>query len=231
MSLLNYLEVRRTRHSDELSRTVSRQEIKLAQAELASERKLRVPNPLKTVHIMLEKDVALILLYNGLVYTAFYDATASLPSQFAEIYGFNDLQIARCSLTPTPLHLRHLTRSILLNFLEFVQILATKPADYGAKWVDLRDLFLNAHHLINEYRPHQTRETLILMMEEQLRRGREEVRAVREGRERVEGVLRGLVGAEAVEGLEGGEEGRLKGREAGEEGEREEGGEGCLGGD
>lgn len=95
-----------------------------------------------------------------------------------------------------------------------MHILATKPADYGAKWDDLRDLFLNAHHLINEYRPHQTRETLILMMEEQVRRGREEVRGVREGRERVEGVLRGLVGAEAVEGLEGGEEGRLKGREA-----------------
>ncbi|MCJ1301579.1 hypothetical protein MMC08_004380 [Hypocenomyce scalaris] len=93
MSLLNHLENRRINNSDELSRTVSRQELKLAQAALTNKRKLRVPNPLKTVHIMLEKDVGLILLYNGLIYTAFYDVTASLPSQFAAIYGFNDLQI------------------------------------------------------------------------------------------------------------------------------------------
>lgn len=96
MSLLNYLDARRIQHNDSLSRTVSRQELKLAQAQLASKRKLRVPNPLKTVHIMLEKDVALILLYNSLVYTAFYDVSASLPSQFAQIYGFNDLQIGLC---------------------------------------------------------------------------------------------------------------------------------------
>ena len=93
MSLLNYLENRRINNSDELSRTISRQELKIAQAALTNKRKLRVPNPLKTVYIMLEKDVALILLYNALIYTAFYDVTASLPSQFGAIYGFNDLQI------------------------------------------------------------------------------------------------------------------------------------------
>lgn len=96
-----------------------------------------------------------------------------------------------------------------------MHILATNPADYAAKWDDLRDLFLNAHHLINEYRPHQARESLILLMEEQVRRGREEVRGVKEIRERVEGVLRGLgdVGLEEVEGVEG-KEGQVKGMEA-----------------
>ena len=93
MSLLNYLKSRRIEHDDALSRTVSRQEKKAARAELASRRKLRWPNPLKTVHIILEKDVGMILLYNALIYTAFYDVTASLPSQFQEIYGFNELQI------------------------------------------------------------------------------------------------------------------------------------------
>lgn len=52
-----------------------------------------MPNPLKTIHIILEKDVGMLLLYNSLVYTAFYDVTASLLSLFAEIYDFNDLQI------------------------------------------------------------------------------------------------------------------------------------------
>jgi len=93
MSLLNYLQTRKIEHSDTLSRTQSRQEKKAAQAELAKQRKLRWPNPLRTVHVILEKDVGLILLYNSLVYTAFYDVTASLPSLFATIYGFNDLQI------------------------------------------------------------------------------------------------------------------------------------------
>lgn len=35
----------------------------------------------------------MLLLYNSLVYTAFYDVTASLPSQFGKIYDFNELQI------------------------------------------------------------------------------------------------------------------------------------------
>lgn len=93
MPLLNYIRIRKLDHNGALNRTVSREAIKKAQAELARKRELRWPNPLKAVHIILEKDVGLLLLYNSLVYTAFYDVTASLPSQFAEIYGFNELQI------------------------------------------------------------------------------------------------------------------------------------------
>ena len=93
MSLLNYLEARKIEQNEILSRTASREEKRLAQAELASKRKLRWPNPLRTVHIIFEKDVGILLLYNSLVYTAFYDAAASLPSLLAQIYGFNDLQI------------------------------------------------------------------------------------------------------------------------------------------
>lgn len=59
----------------------------------AVQRKLKWPNPLKAVHIIMEKDVAIILIYNALVYTAFFDVITSLPSLFGEIYGFNDLQI------------------------------------------------------------------------------------------------------------------------------------------
>ena len=104
MSLLNYAKTRKTRNKSVLDRTVSREETRVVQAALASKRKLRWPNPLKTVHIVLEKDVGLLLLYNSLVFTAFYDVTASLPSQFAEIYGFNELQIGfvRYFLTDYP---------------------------------------------------------------------------------------------------------------------------------
>ena len=103
MSLLNYLKTRKAEHGDALSGTASRQEKKMAQAELASKRKLRWPNPLKTAHIILEKDIGILLLYNSLIYTAFYDVSASLPSQFLEIYGFNELQIGFV-VTPFPRH-------------------------------------------------------------------------------------------------------------------------------
>ena len=83
MSLLNYVKTRKIIRNDALNGTVSREDVKVAQAELATKRKLRWPNPLKTIHIIWEKDVGLLLLYNALVYTADYDVTASLPIQLA----------------------------------------------------------------------------------------------------------------------------------------------------
>lgn len=93
MSLLNYLELRKARKSDELTQLSSQDSQRLAQIELAKKRKLRIPNPLGTLRVIRQKDAGLLLLYNSLVYTAFYDVIASAPYLFAEIYGFNDLQI------------------------------------------------------------------------------------------------------------------------------------------
>ncbi|MCJ1282336.1 Mediator of RNA polymerase II transcription subunit 7 [Xylographa opegraphella] len=95
---------------------------------------------------------------------------------------------------PTPASLIQLTRSILLNFLELVHILATNPSstEYGPKWDDLRDLFRNAHQAVNEYRPHQAREALILMMEAQVERGRREKEGIEELRTRIDKILEGL---------------------------------------
>ena len=91
MSLSNYLRARKT----------GRRAIKAAQsAEQPVEPnihdatpRLKWPNPLKAVIIIMEKDVAIILVYNALVYTAWYDVATSLPSLFGKIYGFNDLQL------------------------------------------------------------------------------------------------------------------------------------------
>ncbi len=84
--------------------------------------------------------------------------------------------------------------------------LSVNPEHYGRKIEDLRTLFINMHHLINEYRPHQARETLIVMMEEQVERCRGEVNGVREMREKVEGILEGLRRDSGVRGLAEGEE-------------------------
>ncbi|KAM3074603.1 hypothetical protein ACMFMG_008033 [Clarireedia jacksonii] len=99
MTVIEWWRYRKELKSENgLSRTATAENRRAAQAALASKRKLRWPNPLKTLKIMIEKDVALVLFYNALLYTAFYDITASMPELFQEIYGFNDLQIGLCYL-------------------------------------------------------------------------------------------------------------------------------------
>lgn len=95
-SLINYLHDKKAAKAPALTRTVTRESVRLEEARLIKARKLRFPNPLKTLKIVFEKDTGLLLLYNSLVYTAFYDVTASMPYLFGKIYNFNDLQIGLC---------------------------------------------------------------------------------------------------------------------------------------
>ncbi|KAI0175451.1 mediator complex, subunit Med7 [Pestalotiopsis sp. NC0098] len=88
--------------------------------------------------------------------------------------------------------LKRLAKSLLLNFLELTGILSSNPAAAEDKITDIRDLFLNFHHLINEYRPHQARESLISMMQAQLDRTRAETNTIRDVKEKVERMLEGL---------------------------------------
>lgn len=83
--------------------------------------------------------------------------------------------------------------------------MSVNPEHYVEKIQDLRTLFINFHHLLNEYRPHQARESLILMMEEQLERARSETRGIEVMKEKVEGVLRGLGQARLADGEREGE--------------------------
>lgn len=57
--------------------------------------------------------------------------------------------------------LRNLTKSALMNYLELVGIMGVDPAGWTEKVEDLRIIFINMHHLLNEYRPHQVTEPLL----------------------------------------------------------------------
>lgn len=95
VSLINYLQVRKhQKEQDALQRTSTRE----SQQQLAAKRKLRWPNPINTLKVVVEKDCGLILFYNSLIYVAYYDVMASTPALFAEIYGYNDLEIGLCFL-------------------------------------------------------------------------------------------------------------------------------------
>ena len=96
-------------------------------------------------------------------------------------------------------YLLKISKSLLLNFLEFVGVLAVSPEQFQLKIDNLRNLFINAHHLLNLYRPHQARESLIMMMEEQLDRTREEIRQMDRVKADVERVLERLA-AEDIKG-------------------------------
>lgn len=62
---------------------------------------------------------------------------------------------------------------------------------------DMRNLFINAHHLLNLYRPHQARESLIMMMEEQLERTREEIQQMDKTKADIQSFLEQL-GSEGI---------------------------------
>ena len=88
--------------------------------------------------------------------------------------------------------LHKLAKSLLLNILEYVSILCTAPAHHEDKLADIRNLFINAHHLINIYRPHQTRETLISRMERQAEEGKKEIEEMRAVIGKVDAMLEDL---------------------------------------
>ncbi|XP_064085191.1 mediator of RNA polymerase II transcription subunit 7-like [Macrobrachium nipponense] len=67
--------------------------------------------------------------------------------------------------------LKKLNHSILVNFLDLLDILIKCPDSNKRtdKIEDINILFINMHHLINEFRPHQARETVRVMLEMQKR--------------------------------------------------------------
>ncbi|KAL9057248.1 MAG: hypothetical protein Q9162_002452 [Coniocarpon cinnabarinum] len=95
--LIGIIKDRRQRNKlPPLQRTESYHSAKSARAAMTAKRKIGFPNPLNTLKLLLYKDVAMLLLYNCLVYTAFYDVNASIPYLFGQIYGFDELKIGLC---------------------------------------------------------------------------------------------------------------------------------------
>ncbi|XPS73143.1 Mediator of RNA polymerase II transcription subunit 7 [Ascochyta lentis] len=98
-------------------------------------------------------------------------------------------------------YLNRFNRSILIEYVSLLGAVALNPTSEhkDRKLKHILTLVCNMHALINEYRPHQARETLIRIMEEQVRRKKAEVQGVRDMRGRVESVLGGLKAGEVEE--------------------------------
>lgn len=59
-------------------------------------RKLRFPNPLKALFILGEKDCAVILFYNAIIYASWYTVTANMATLLDNVYKLDTLQIGLC---------------------------------------------------------------------------------------------------------------------------------------
>ena len=94
-------------------------------------------------------------------------------------------------LNPQP-HLIALARSLLTTFLALMGVLSRDPEQFLGRVEDLQTMLYNCHDLINSFRPHQARETLIHMMESRVEMMREEIKKIREEKGKVGGLLSGL---------------------------------------
>ncbi|KAL9021810.1 MAG: hypothetical protein Q9185_001045 [Variospora sp. 1 TL-2023] len=99
---------------------------------------------------------------------------------------------------PDPHRLLQTTRQLLVAFLSLTHSLATDPDTWAPKWDEMKALFSEAHAIVNEYRPHQARETLIHMMEEQMEKCKLETKACKEACEKVEKVLEEVENADTM---------------------------------
>lgn len=81
--------------------------------------------------------------------------------------------------------LKRLLHETLKTFLALLRTLGDAPEDFPAKVERLRTLFINMHHLLNTYRPVQSRESLLLKMRDQIAAAQATARSMRETNARI----------------------------------------------
>ncbi|XP_063705246.1 mediator of RNA polymerase II transcription subunit 7 [Culicoides brevitarsis] len=88
--------------------------------------------------------------------------------------------------------LKKMNHSILINFLDLIELLVKYPDSprRAEKIDDLTQLFVHIHHLLNEFRPHQARETLRVMMELQKRQRLETAQRFQKHLEKVRDIVK-----------------------------------------
>eukprot|EP01105_Mastigella_eilhardi_P018431 TRINITY_DN4268_c0_g1_i2.p1 TRINITY_DN4268_c0_g1~~TRINITY_DN4268_c0_g1_i2.p1 ORF type:complete len:179 (-),score=52.70 TRINITY_DN4268_c0_g1_i2:171-683(-) len=103
----------------------------------------------------------------------------ALPPDNATFAVFGEVRVANAQslqqMFPagqidTVAELKKLNHSVAVNFLQLLDYLLTNPVDFQVKIGDIEQLVRNMNTLINTYRPHEARESLIAMMQDQVDR-------------------------------------------------------------
>ena len=118
------------------------------------------------------------------------NANSLISQGFKRLYSAKDIDRKK--------ELRKLNHSVLVNFLDLIDILIKCPESpkRDEKIEDINLLFIHMHHLINEFRPHQARETLRVMLMVQRRKRTRFTSKFKEQLEKVESIIQ-----EAIENL------------------------------
>lgn len=97
---------------------------------------------------------------------SFEDKLPSLKdANWEQLYQDNDESIT--SETKIK-ELHKLMDSLLLNFLELIGVVSIDPAKFEHKIKDISLILININHLLNTYRPHQSRESLIMLLKKKI---------------------------------------------------------------
>ncbi|KAI5953476.1 MED7 [Candida jiufengensis] len=68
--------------------------------------------------------------------------------------------------------------SLLIAFLELISLLSVDPQQFEPKIKDMSLLIINFNHLLNTYRPHQSRESLIMLLRKQINNKKNEIQEI-----------------------------------------------------
>lgn len=101
--------------------------------------------------------------------------------------------------------LHRLMDSLLLNFLELISAMSIDPLKFHYKIEDLKLVLININHILNTYRPHQTRESLIMLIKKQIDKKNLEINEIDTACTNIRSKISKLVentGAKVVEPLE-----------------------------
>lgn len=88
--------------------------------------------------------------------------------------------------------MKKLNHSILVNYMELLDVMIDAPAssERQKKIEEIKILFINLHHLINEFRPHQARETLRIMLHRQKQARLDTAERLKTNIEKARGILK-----------------------------------------
>ena len=72
--------------------------------------------------------------------------------------------------------------SLILNFIELIKIITSSESQehYMEKAKEIQLILINFHHLLNEFRPHQARDVIKYLLQEQLKLRRNALDKVRQ---------------------------------------------------
>ena len=112
---------------------------------------------------------------------------------FGELHDVNPPPAALQTI-PTRENLLGLTDRLMHLFHRYVQIMATNPNGelWVPQWEEIKRTFEQVHGIINDYRPHEARENLILRYEDQIVQVREESEQVKDSIEKARGTMEEL---------------------------------------